>query len=93
MDEELEAKALLGPNIVRLNLRELPWMASLTDWLRLSMYMRRGVEASVRSSFLHGEVKAPFSWGPFATSLIDMNLTLETVESDERFQKFRLKGK
>jgi hypothetical protein len=39
-----------------------------------------------------GDVKAPFSCGPFATSLIDMNSALETIVTVMQIQSSGSKG-
>lgn len=69
---ELEAKTLLGPNVVRLNLRVLPLQAVLS-----SVYTGA---SSFGLNFVY--VKAPFSCGLFAMNLVNGNSTSELIYRD-----------
>ena len=66
---KLEAKTLLGPNVVSLNLRVLPLQADLS-----SLYTQA---SSFGLNFSY--VKAPFSCGLFATNLICGNSVSEFI--------------
>lgn len=69
---KLEAKTLLGPNVVRSNLRVLPLQAVLSS-----------VYTGASSFGLNlGDVKAPFSCGLFAMNLTNGNSILEFIYSD-----------